>query len=461
MSVDNKLRLCVLPTQMGKTFVIIKNILEVLKTDTINGRSIHIVFTMNTLLNNKQFANRLEDINKEYGENSVCVFASKYKGTMGHIDCLWKLVSLSDNPGKLPRIVIACSNSRRFQDCFNYIQYIEKNKSIVSRSFVYFDEIHKYIKDSKNKKCMTNIRKKIEAINDYKIVHGMIGMTATPNNLWIVNANNDIKGFWKSIHIVNIEKHTDINYAGCNDIVFHINKYCEEYDSTKDVHCGFGMDYKEVYTFTYSKYILKKYPEILRDKARVFIPAHNKRVSHQYMRDFVYTMNKKSIVIMLNGEEKNVKYYRGTELITHDIQLKEGELGDYIAEFIEAKGLLLRPVVFIGYMCVGMGQTLVSERLGPFTAAIFCYNVISNDSLYQLFGRVTGRIKHWSSYQNKTEVYCPSYCKKICELMEECALNVIKKYNGKNIDKVDYIEPMNDDPAIISNFNVKACNFIC
>lgn len=460
MSSNNKLKLCVLPTQMGKTFVVINSILEILKTDTTDGRSVHIVFTMNTLLNNKQFANRLRDINDEYGYNTVCVFASKYTGTMTHIDSLWKLVSISSDPDKLPRIVIACSNSRRFQDCFSYIKYIENTSNIVERCYVYFDEIHKYIKVGK-KTTMCNIRKNIETINDYNIVRGMIGMTATPNNLWSVNANNDTKGFWKSINIVNIEKHTDINYAGCNDILFNINKYCEDYDSTEDEHYGFGMDHKEIYTVTYSKYILKKYPEILRDNARVFIPAHNKIVSHQYMRNFVFAMNKKSIVVMLNGNEKNIKYYRGTELITQDIQLKEGELGDYIADFIEDKGLLTRPVVFIGYICVGMGQTLVSERLGPFTSAIFCYSVISNDTLYQLFGRVTGRIKNWSSYKNKTEVYCPSYCKKICELMEECALNVIKKYNGKNIENLEYIEPMNDDSDIVSNFYVKAGKFLC
>ena len=81
----NKFNLCVLPTQMGKTFVIVNKIMESLEQDEERGRSIHIVLTMNTLLNNKQFSNRLSEVNDKYGDGSVCVFASVYKGDYKHI----------------------------------------------------------------------------------------------------------------------------------------------------------------------------------------------------------------------------------------------------------------------------------------------------------------------------------------------------------------------------------------
>jgi len=54
--------------------------MESLEQDEEQGRSIHIVLTMNTLLNNKQFSNRLSEVNDKYGDGSVCVFASVYKG---------------------------------------------------------------------------------------------------------------------------------------------------------------------------------------------------------------------------------------------------------------------------------------------------------------------------------------------------------------------------------------------
>ena len=88
----NKFNLCVLPTQMGKTFIIINHIKENLLNDITEGRSLHIVFTMNTLLNNKQFSNRLECINNDYGTNSICVFSSIYKGPYGHANNFTNLV---------------------------------------------------------------------------------------------------------------------------------------------------------------------------------------------------------------------------------------------------------------------------------------------------------------------------------------------------------------------------------
>ena len=48
-----KFVLCVLLTQMGKTYTTISRIMGELMRDEENGRSIHLVWTMNTLLNNR------------------------------------------------------------------------------------------------------------------------------------------------------------------------------------------------------------------------------------------------------------------------------------------------------------------------------------------------------------------------------------------------------------------------
>jgi len=76
----SKFTLCVMPTQLGKTFTAISKIFAEIYQDNELGRSIHIIFTMNTLLNNKQFAKRLETIQETYGKCSICVFTSKYNG---------------------------------------------------------------------------------------------------------------------------------------------------------------------------------------------------------------------------------------------------------------------------------------------------------------------------------------------------------------------------------------------
>ena len=80
-----KFILCILLTQFGKTFTAINRIITEIEQDEEFGRSVHIVFTMNTLLNNEQFAKRLETIENTYGKGSICVFASKYDGKYKHV----------------------------------------------------------------------------------------------------------------------------------------------------------------------------------------------------------------------------------------------------------------------------------------------------------------------------------------------------------------------------------------
>ena len=53
-----KFLLCVLLTQFGKTFTTVGRITDEIKRDEEYGRSIHLVWTMNTLLNNEQVSNR-------------------------------------------------------------------------------------------------------------------------------------------------------------------------------------------------------------------------------------------------------------------------------------------------------------------------------------------------------------------------------------------------------------------
>jgi len=438
---ENKLKLCILPTQMGKTFITIKSILEEINENTSKGRSIHIVFTMNTLLNNKQFSNRLEEINNKYGDKSVCVFSSKYDGNLFHIKSLKGLINFSNKIDNLPHIIVACSNTCRFKDCFNYIEHLEKENTLYKRCFVYFDELHKYITNKKY-----NLRSNIEHINNFNIVSGIIAMSATPDTIWSIN------GFWSNIKIIKICEYNDDNYAGVDDIIFE----CMENTPLNNVE---DYTYDENYNVNYIDAILKKYPKILDNNTRTFIPAFIKIKTHKYVRNLIFQYNKKSIVITLNGIEKSIRYYDNDNCMTIPLILNSGELGDKIGEYLEEFNLLDRPIVFTGFLCVGMGQTLVSEKLGSFTSAIFGYNNIKNDNMYQLFGRITGRIKHWGCKYTKPTVYCPVFCKNICELMEKCAKNILLKHNGELLNNDIYREPINNDYCIINNFVVKSTEY--
>jgi len=442
MTEQNKFKLCILPTQMGKTFVTINKILDEIKHDPSKGRSVHFVLTMNTLLNNKQFANRLSDIKEEHGENAVAIFASTYKGDLTHINSLCKLISFSKDPSKMPKIVVACSNYRRFDDCFKYMEFLNNNETAISRIFVYFDELHKYIKSKK-----ANIRGNIEKMDDYDIVHGIMAMTATPDVIWD-KSNEDPEDYWKKITIVNIAEHNECNYFGWNDMEFKHCRFVLEDDSNE-----YNLYYNEIYNIKYAESVIEKNPEILSDGSRTFIPATRKRVTHNIIRNMVMKINPRCVVVTLNGVEKNIRYTdeEGKDVVI-DLVIKSGELGDLISYHLRDNMIFSRPLVITGYLCVGMGQTLVSKELGTFTTAIFGYSKITNDNLYQLFGRITGRVKAWAPETVKTRVFCSKINSTICRKMEECAKNIVAKYNGVQLCNDKYREPIKDDKDIIKNF---------
>ena len=106
----SKFILCVLLTQLGKTFTAISKILAEIEQDYNLQRSIHIIFTMNTLLNNRQFAKRLETIENTYGKGSICVFTSKYDGKYKHVKNRLELQGLCADESTCPRVVVMCSN---------------------------------------------------------------------------------------------------------------------------------------------------------------------------------------------------------------------------------------------------------------------------------------------------------------------------------------------------------------
>ena len=51
-----------------------------IEDDDIEGRSLHIVLTMNTLCNADQFTKRLSRFSEKHGNESICVLASKKIG---------------------------------------------------------------------------------------------------------------------------------------------------------------------------------------------------------------------------------------------------------------------------------------------------------------------------------------------------------------------------------------------
>lgn len=424
-----KFILCVLLTQLGKTFTAINRILTEIEQDDEFGRSIHIVFTMNTLLNNKQFAKRLQTIENTYGRGSICVFASKYDGKYIHVRNRAELQGLCLDETTCPRVVVMCSNSRRYDDGADFLTVIDKNKTNILRAFAYYDELHQYISES--------LRSQIELIHSLEIVKGIIALTASPDKIWKTS------GFWSKLRLIQLDHFNDSNYAGYNDMVF--NCIDDFFPKPYIRPMPFDFDALDHQTVGFIEHVLDMYPEILLENTRTFIPAHIRRIGHNTVRNLVFRINPQCVVVVINGFEKTLQFKDPVgNTKTLPLASEEEEVCETITRLAMKHGLQSRPIVITGFLCVGMGQTLTHKLLGSFTSAVFGHLDLANDEIYQLFGRITGRMKDWGEKYIQTQVYCPTTIMHRCHVMEECARNMACDHNGDVVSRHDYREPMNE-----------------
>lgn len=413
--------------QCGKTFQAIEKIKTEIKQDDNLGRSVHIIYTMNTLLNNHQFAKRLDDIEDEYGQGSICIFNCKGKTKYTHVKELEGLGGKFLMNEIYPRVVVMCSNSKRFEDGLGFIKVLNDNKvKDISRVFCYYDELHKYISSN-------STRLKIETIHNLHIVENITAFTASPEKIW------KDSGFWSNIKLMKLDNFSDSNYAGCRDMIYNCIDDIFEVPYKKSP--GREGSMKDIIHFISS--VLRRFPEILGDNTRTFIPAHNYSASHSTIRDLIFELNQNAVAIVINGNDKTLKYkYSGRTKTLPLVPSDNEEVCETISRLVIQHNLVERPIVITGFICVGMGQTLSHKSLGSFTSAIFSHMDIDNDSLYQLFGRITGRMKDWGDKYVQTQVYCTTTIMNRAIVMEECAMNMVKNYNGEEVTQRDYVSPM-------------------
>jgi len=431
-----KFTLCVLPTQFGKTFTAIEYMNTEISWDREEGKSIHIVYTMNTLLNNDQYAKRLENIENEYGKGSVCIFNSKkYTGKYKHVKTLLELQGLCFDISTCPRIIVMCSNKIRYTDGFKFIKVLNNQRNI-QRLFMYYDELHEYIEQGE-------LRSQIEEIHNFPILRGIMATTATPEKI------TRETGFWSKLRLLRLKNFNDEDYVGHGDVNFNCTDDFFEMPYVRPR--GFAYQELEDQTIGNIQHILAQNPHILAENTRSFIPAHKKTSGHARVRQIVFELNDQSVVVVINGLEKSMQFKdENGRLITLSMISNSEEICETISKKVIDYNLQGRPIVITGFLCVGMGQTLTHRNLGSFTSAIFGHLDLSNDEIYQLFGRITGRMKSWSTYV-QTTVYCPSVIMTRCGVMEKCVRNMIENYNGETITRDDYMQPIIEEKATEEN----------
>jgi hypothetical protein len=394
-----KVGLCVLLTQFGKTFVAVEKIME--RVQAIPD-GVHVVYTMNSLLNNSQFAQRLRPIEDRFGRGSVVILASKNSTDYYSVDNLVQLQALPVPP----KVVVMCSNKTRFDDGFAYVHGLNQP------AFVYYDELHKYISP--------RIRRQIEALHDEPHVQGIMALTATPDSIL------QARGRWTILPLTRSARVAPDNYTGANEMRFHtVDDFFPVPYENPEFNDFETMD-REMVGFI--EHTFDSQGLVLAPHTRWFLPAQIRRVGHDRVRQFVWNRNPDTVVVLVNGEDKTMQWItqtqEGPRPVIVPLKSSTQEVPELVAFILRTRGLEQRPLVFTGYYCVGMGQTLMNEELGSFTHAIFSHMNVNRDDMYQLFGRITGRSRGWRTYV-PTDVYCPTAISRRIHLMEHAALRML------------------------------------
>lgn len=440
-----KFTVCVKRCQEGKTFTCINEIKTRIAMDESDKRSVHIIYTMNTLLSNKQFVKRLSAIDKQYGDGSVVVFTSKYNGPLAWVSKLETLKGkFMTTPDKFPRIIVQCSNGKRFDESVDLFTCLDQCHGDKIRTFAYYDELHKYIDHKK--------RIQLESIHALKSVEGMLAMTATPKPIYMES------GVWSRIRVFDFDL-ADLmspNYIGYADHKFVNIEKAEAMSNMLEMYIESLAGHKkatkaEIEFMRYMAYVLSSC-NLLYTGARVFAPAMFTKRSHSMVRNIVFELCRNAVVVVLNGEEKTLQYYTdgSTEPTTRIIPCSDDEVCNEVSAIIEKDGLAGRPLVFTGFLCVSMGQTLTCEKTGSFTSAILPPQKLTNEDIYQLFGRTCGNMKQWKTYETTT-VYCPEVVMQRCQGGEDMARRLAEENSGQEtgLDTLEQIVKSSDYAAAI------------
>lgn len=477
---ETKINLCVLRTQQGKTYQAIKRIAKEIDEDELEGRSIHIVQTMNTLLNNRQLTSRLYKVQKICGVNSVVVLSSDksfysesnkkktrryikfWNEEMGgdvmfpqfntleslklHITNIMLTAKEDELDNQLPKVIVMCCNKTRFDDMYGsegLVKFFEdcfqKKKgencqSEVQRVFCYIDEMHEYINDT--------LRSQLEYISKFDIVESIIGFTATPDTIFIPNDQ-----FWKNLRIIELSNYNDKNYVGAhNHDWINVDDYLLFQKESYKKPGPFEYEKKAKHVLGFIEHVFQKFSkDIFEKKARIFAPGHIKEDSHSRVMELIFKFCPECVVVILNSKNKML-VYMDTNKTQHNIllsslQKQSGEVSEDIYSLLKEHKLVNRPVCYTGMLCIGMGQTLMSKKLGVFTSTILSHLDLKNDDIYQLFGRTTGNFRDWFEDLVRNKIYCPSIIMNRCITMELCAARMVD-YQGETIDRENYREMM-------------------
>jgi len=428
--IENKLSLVVRKPQEGKTLICITSIIN----DT--SRNVHIVLTMNTLASGMQFFGRMQN---EIGADKIVVFNSNKKtaGECHYAKTVTDVIDLIKD--KKVKVVVCCAHQKRFVALPKIFKYAADSATIINSNIkfiIHIDEAHKYITENKDY---------IREFNSSPVVAGIIGYSATPDNIWAKDKKDQLFG---EILIRDIESELSImrteTYFGVKDCQPH---YYEELDQKELMQtisseipshilncagmkqgCKSGEWHGEKWPFNsgnellmlgFLNYVLPTLQFAPNNFSYHFVPAYIRKATHYKTVDIILSHYSTANVIVVNGNGcvlfrnrtgksaviQTSEWIKSMAMKLTDDTEKKKELNALIEPSYMIQKLIEDtsnyPTFITGFMCVEMSVSLINEKIGNFDSVIMSHEHITRDTRYQLCRFLFNYNKWTSESRNK------------------------------------------------------------
>jgi hypothetical protein len=297
-------------------------------------------------------------------------------------------------------MIVMCSNKIRMEKLVLLINQLEKSKNFKKRINIWIDEADSTI----------NLWSKYENICSKDIVEQITLVSATFEPVF---------NKYKRLHVIGYKDPHPKQYRCLRDSVKIENNYV-----------GSIVDYIE--------HLFEKYPHLLKEGVRAFIPGNSRITSHDEIAELLVKKYNFAILI-LNGTRKEI-IMPGKKTINLFEYISFKENGEVPEEFKEILSRIYKqhklyefPFAITGHLCVNRGITFQTNDF------LFDYGIIPNvhkkTEAYQLIARLFGNIGEYQNYKPCKIYSSYSNFNKI-EKQEAIAMNISKMVYEQNLSDV-------------------------
>jgi hypothetical protein len=336
-------------------------------------KHITIIITNNNLLEGIQWSIRVDNIKKN-------VYTISCKSPYKSVDNLMGYYSdlQLEDKNKVADVILMCNNKKRNQDLLKIIKRYNTGSYSLHHLGINKIEFTVMFDEADNNVNLNLMCKSIQSLYKMNNILSVHLITATP-----------FDNFWKKLKKNNITtelRNLKYNITNINSSIEDINQYRKISDHNKHFveDDTDGVEYiKRIYE---TKIVKEKEPY------RIFAPPDRLTNSHEEIKH--YFLEKKFIVVILNGKEKMI-YFNSESCITiKSFNIKSFEECSENQEMFKTLGQLNilypnRNIVITGFNCVQRGVTFQSTNFN-FTDFIIPY-IKDPATKVQLAGRANGK----------------------------------------------------------------------